>query len=87
MKTKQIKGNKMTVANGLVTYISSDGFKIVHTVSDYDDFGNHQILEAVYNLAHNNIQGHELVERFDAWLRSKPEPKTFFNPYSLFNIQ
>ena len=87
MRTKQIKGNKMTVANGFVTYISSDGFKIVRGVSDYDNFGDHVILEAVYNLAHNNIQGHELTERFEAWLKNEPEPKTFFNPYSLYNIQ
>jgi len=73
---KTIKGNTMVIKNGLVTYTTKDGFRAVRRASEYDGLGGHLILEAVFNLAPNNIVGYELVARFDAWLRSMPEPKT-----------
>lgn len=81
MRKKTIKGNTLKVGNGLVTYTTYDGFKAVYGVSDYDGLGDHMVLEAILNLAPNNIVGHELVQRFDAWLRDQPEPKNIIHPY------
>jgi len=86
MRKKQIKNNQMVIKGGQVTYTTKDGFNVTSEVSDYDGAGNHLILEAVFNLADNNIEGHELVQRFDAWLRGQPEPTQIHHPYSLANI-
>jgi len=74
--------------NGTVVYVTKDGFKTVRGISDYDGLGEHLILEAVFNLADNNLIGYELVERFSAWLHNEPDPKpnNFSHPYTLFRF-
>lgn len=84
MRKKTIKGNTMVVAAPTVTYTTKDGFKAVRRVSEYDGFGEHLILEAVFNLADNNIEGCELAARFGAWLKGEPAPKlgNHLHPYT-----
>ncbi len=85
---KTIRGNTMRVANGMVTYTTKDGFKAIRGVSEYDCFGEHLILEAVFNLANNNIEGYALMAQFEAWLKGEPIPSTgnLNHPYTSFHF-
>ena len=86
---KQIKNNTLTIQNGVITYTTYDGFTATKGVSEYDSNGDHQILEAIHNLAPNNTIAHELVQKFNNWLKQQageqPKPITN-NPYSLHNF-
>ncbi len=83
---KTIKGNTLEVKDGKVIYTTHDNLTVSYGVSEYEENGDHVINEAIFNLADNNQQGYELVERFDAWLRGRSVDVTMLNPYCLYQI-